>query len=324
MEGCRKRPGTAPLYPRLVGLTLVCPRSKVWPARARLPSARSKCQQPRKRRGNLTIREGSRFLEDRAKRRARLFTILGLVLALAAAGGTYLFASQAQTVAPQVEEKVPVVVAVRDLSNRQIIDASDVTVAQYPVSVAPPSAARDPKDVVGRILTSPVARNEPITTVRLTVQQGQAAFSVLPPGEVLTQTSPNYRALSITVPDQNAVGGNLVPGDIVDIVATVSIDPCAKFLPVPPTPCDPKRIVDFQSKTIYESVPILDRKGSVYVIRVGDLETVQRFYYLQASSVQLAMILRAAKDERVVATTGTSYEDIYKVFGLKVKERFQP
>ena len=86
MEGCRKRPGTAPLYPRLVGLTLVCPRSKVWPARARLPSARSKCQQPRKRRGNLTIREGSRFLEDRAKRRARLFTILGLVLALAAAG----------------------------------------------------------------------------------------------------------------------------------------------------------------------------------------------------------------------------------------------
>jgi Flp pilus assembly protein CpaB len=260
-------------------------------------------------------------LEDRAKRRARLFTILGLVLALAAGFGTYLFASQAQTVAPQVEDKVPVVVAVRDLSNRQVIEASDVTVAQYPVSVAPPTAARDPKDVVGRILTSPVARNEPITAVRWTVPQGQAAFTVLPPGEVLTATSPNYRALSITVPDQNAVGGNLVPGDIVDIIATIQLDPCQKFNPPPPTPCDPRYVVDFQAKTIYESVPILDRKGTVYTIRVSDLDTVQKFYYLQSASAQLAMVLRAAKDDRVVASTGTSFPRIYVDFGYKVIPR---
>jgi Flp pilus assembly protein CpaB len=258
-------------------------------------------------------------LEDRAKRRARLFTILGLVLALAAAGGTYLFASQAQSVGPalQPEEKVPVVVAVRDLSNRQIIEASDVTVAQYPVAVAPPTAARDPKDVVGRILTSPVARNEPITAVRYTVPQGQAAFTVLPPGEVLTPTSPNYRALSISVSDQNAVGGNLVPGDIVDIISTVSIDPCQKFNPPPPSPCDQRYVVDFQSKTIYENVPILDRKGQVYTIRVSDLSDVQKFYYLQSAGSQLAMVLRAAKDERVVATSGTSFPTVYKDFGYK-------
>jgi len=263
-------------------------------------------------------------LEDRAKRRARLFTILGLVLALAAAGGTYLFASQAQTVAPQVEEKVSVVVAVRDLQARQIIDASDVTVAQYPIGVAPPTAAKDPKDVVGRILTSPVSRNEPITAVRWTVPQGQAAFTVMPAGETLTPTSPNYRALSITVADQNAVGGNLQPGDIVDVIGTIKIDPCISFLPVPPQACDPKRYADFQAKTIYESVPILARTGAVYTIRVGDLETVQKLYYLQASGAQLAMVLRAAKDDRVVTTTGTSFERVYKDFGYKVTERFSP
>lgn len=262
-------------------------------------------------------------MEDRAKRRARLFTILGLVLALAAAGGTYLFASQAQTpgAGPAQEERVSVVVAVRDLQARQLIEASDVTVAQYPVGVAPPTAARDPKDVIGRILTSPVSRNEPITAVRWTVPQGQAAFTVLPPGETLTPTSPNYRALSITVPDPNAVGGNLMAGDIVDIISTINLDPCAKFNPPPPGVCDPRFVVDFQSKTIYESVPILARAGAVYTIRVSDLDTVQKFYYLQASGAQLAMVLRAAKDDRVVATTGTSFPKIYQDFGYQTSPR---
>lgn len=263
-------------------------------------------------------------MEDRAKRRARLFTILGLVLALAAAGGTYLFASQAQTVVPQVEDKVPVVVAVRDLSNRQVIEASDVTVAQYPVAVAPPTAARDPKDVVGRILTSPVARNEPITSIRWTVPQGQAAFTVMPPGETLTPTSPNYRALSITVADSNAVGGNLVPGDVVDLLATINLDPCAKFNPPPPTTCDPRFVTDFQTKTIYESVPILARAGATYVIRVSDLTDVQKLYYMQSSGATLAMVLRAAKDDRVVATTGTSFPLVYKDFGYKKVPRTEP
>jgi len=263
-------------------------------------------------------------LEDRAKRRARLFTILGLVLALAAAGGTYLFASQTQTVAPAVEDKVDVVVAVRDLSARQLIAASDVTVAKYPVSVAPPSAARDPKDVIGRILVAPVARNEPITAVRWTVPQGQAAFTVLPPGEELKADSPNYRVISITVADQNAVGGNLVPGDSVDLIATISLDPCAKFTPIPPQQCPQQRVVDFQAKIIYESVPILAKAGAVYTIRISELQSVQRLYYLQAAGAQLAMALRAPKDDRIVATQGTSFQEIYSTFGYKVNDRFNP
>ena len=261
-------------------------------------------------------------MEDRAKRRARLFTIVGLILALVAAGGTYLYGSSATpaAVVPQ-EDKVDVVVAVRDLQARQLITASDVTIAKYPAAVAPPTAARDPKEVIGRILVAPVSRNEPLTPIRYTTQQGQAAFTVLPPGEELKPDSPNYRALSITVADQNAVGGNIVPGDVIDLIATVNLDPCAKFLPVPPQPCDPNRVLDFQTKVVYESVPILAKAGAVYTIRVPDLETVQKLYYMQAAGTQLAMVLRAAKDERVVATQGSSFPNIYKDFGYKVVTR---
>lgn len=263
-------------------------------------------------------------MEDRAKRRARLFTIVGFILALAAAGGTYLYSSSAQTAAPPPEEKVDVVVATRDLATRQVIVASDVTVVKYPLAVAPSTAAKDPKEVVGRILVSPVARNEPITAIRYTVGQGQTPFSILPAGEELKPDSPNYRAMSISVADQNAVGGAVQPGDIVDLIATVKLDPFTLFKPAPPATQDPNRVADFQTKVIFESVPILAKTGAVYTIRVSDLESAQRLIYLQSAGATLSMVLRAAKDERIVATEGTSFPSIYSTFHFKIVTRTEP
>lgn len=263
-------------------------------------------------------------MEDRAKQRARIFTILGVILALAAGGGTYFYASQAQTAAPPVEEKTDVVVATRDLLPRQAVQASDVTIQKFPVSIAPPTAAKKADEVVGKVLVSPVSRGEPLTPIRWTVAQGQAAFTVLPPGTELKPDSPHYRALSITVPDANAVGGNIVPGDIVDIIATVSLDPNKFFTPTPPTPPDPNRVVDFQTKTIFEGVPILAKTATTYTIRVSDLVTAEKFYYLQSAGAQLAMVLRDAKDERVVPTQGTSFPNIYRDFSFKIVTRINP
>ncbi len=260
-------------------------------------------------------------MEDRSQQRARFITILGLVLAFIAAAGAYIVASSPQQTAVTQEEKVPVVVAVRDLQARQVIQGSDVTVQQFPASVAPATAARTTQEVIGKILVAPVTRNEALTPIRWTSVQGQAAFTVLPPGEELKPDSPHYRAISISVGDASAVGGNVVPGDIVDLFATVNLDPCGKFLPVPPAPCDQTFVTDFQAKVMYESVPILARTGSVYTIRVPDLETVQKLLYLQASGAQLTMVLRAAKDDRIVRTDGTSFPSIYKDFGLQVVRR---
>lgn len=263
-------------------------------------------------------------MEDRAKRRARLFTIVGFILALGAAGGTYFYASSAQVAAPPEEAKVDVVVATRDLQARQQIQASDVTIAKYPVAVAPASAASDPQDVIGRILTAPVGRNEPLTPNRWSVAQGQNAFTVFPPGQEPTPDSPHYRALSISVADANAVGGNLVPGDIVDLIATINLDPNKYFNPPPPAQADPTRVLDFQTKVIYESVSILARTGTVYTIRVPSLENAQQLYYLQASGAQIAIILRAALDERTPTTAGTSFPNIYQTFGYQIVRRINP
>jgi Flp pilus assembly protein CpaB len=263
-------------------------------------------------------------LEDRSRRRARLFTIVGVVLALVSGGVTYLYANQASQTLPQQEEKAPVVVAARDLAARQAVGASDVTVASYPKSLVPPAALTEPDEVIGKVLTVAVARGEPVLPAKFAQHQGQAAFTVLPAGVELRPDSPSYRAMSINVPDQNAVGGNIVPGDIVDLVATVNVDPMKFFTPAPPAPPDQNRVVDFSSKVILENVSVLAKTNTIYTIRLNDLAMAEKIVYLQTSGATVSMLLRAPKDERVVATGGSGFERVYRDFGFTHTRRFGP
>lgn len=243
-----------------------------------------------------------------------------MVLALVAGGGTYIVASSAQTAAPPPEPKSPIVVAVRDLAARQAIAASDIKIEQYPTTVIPPTAIAKPEDVIGKILTQPVARGEPILPNKFAQQQGVAAFSVLPPGEELKPDSANWRAMSLTVTDANAVGGNIQPGDSVDMIVTLNIDPL-KFFPLP---ADPNRVADFSSKIILENVAILARQGTIYTVRINDLAIAEKLTYLQSSGGQVVMLLRAPKDDRTPRTTGVTFESVYRDFAFPTAKRFAP
>lgn len=261
-------------------------------------------------------------MEDRTRRRARIFTIVGVILALAAGAGTYLFASSSQNAAPPPEEKGPVVVAARDLLARTTVSTADVTIAQYPKTLIPATAASDPKDVIGRVLIVPVAKGEPILPTKFAT--AQAAFSVVPPTQQLTETgalppgAPNYRVLVLTVPDIQAAGGVLQPGDVVDIVATVQIDPL-KFFTGPP---DPNRVPDLAVRTILENMTILARTANAYTFRVPEVTLAEKLIYLQASGVNLTLLLRAPKDERVINSSGTTFEGMFKEFRFPISKKF--
>ena len=263
-------------------------------------------------------------MEDRSRRRARIFMIVGVIFALLAGGGTFLIASGSQQAPPPVEEKGPVVVATRDLVLRQAITATDVAVAQYPKTLIPPAAATDVKDVTGKVLVVPVARGEPLSPQKFAA--AGIGFSVVPPTQQLTETgalppgAPNYRIVVLSVPDLNAAGGILQPGDTVDIVATVNIDPTKFFLPPP----DPNRVADLSVKTILENMQVLARVGSAYTFRVPELTLAEKLIYLQASGVTLSLVLRAPKDERIVNSAGTTYEGMFKEFKFPLSKKFTP
>ncbi len=258
-------------------------------------------------------------MEDRSRRRARLILILGIVLAFIAAGGTFIVASS-KTEAPPVIPTTDILVATRELPPRTQIATTDVKVVKMNSDVVPPGAIRDAKEVVGKVNTVPIGVGEPILPGKFAAAAGQP-WTVFPPnqpiqaGQSIPPGTPNYRVLSITVPDPQAVGGAIQAGDVVDIVYTFNFDP-NKFL----KGTNPDRITDFSAKIVLQNVPILARAAAVYTIRT-DAETAERIAYLTASGGTLQFLLRAAQDQRAVSTTGATFGNTYDQNRLKIPER---
>jgi Flp pilus assembly protein CpaB len=260
-------------------------------------------------------------VQDGSKRRARLILILGVVLAIAAGAGTFFYASSAQTVQPTVIPTTGVLVAAREIPAKTALTAADVRVQEYNLDAKPLSALALPVDAIGKITTVAISTGEPILPSKFSDPKNPV-FLVIPStaldanGNIKSDT-PNYRAMSVTVPDANAVGGAIAPGDIVDMVFTMQIDP-TKFFLNPRT----SLVADFSAKIILERVPILARNLSVYTIRT-DAITAERLAYLQASGGSLQMLLRSAKDERASGSVGTTFEDMFKQFGLALNDKQQ-
>lgn len=106
----------------------------------------------------------------------------------------------------QAQERTPVLVATRTLEPGDTIQEGDLRVAEVGLS---PGVASIPADrletLVGQVLTAPVENGQIMTPGAL------SSAPSLAPGEV---------AISIGVPPQHAVAGNLKAGDRVRLLAT--------------------------------------------------------------------------------------------------------
>ncbi|GAC1462212.1 MAG: hypothetical protein NVSMB8_13940 [Candidatus Limnocylindrales bacterium] len=263
-------------------------------------------------------------MEDRSSRRARLVMIVGILLAVLAGVGAFVVGSGSQSSAPPVVETTPVVVASRELARLTALSATDVKVEQYPVTLAPAGALKDPKEVIGKVLSVALGTGEPVLATKFGSATGAAPFTVFPvnaqppAGQAIPPGTPDYRAISITVADGSAAGGAIQPGDLVDILYTLSLDPTKYFQGT-----DPNRTPDFSAKIVLQNVPVLARTLTVYTIR-ADAQTAERIAYLTAAGGSLQLLLRSGQDQRTAATNGVTFGDAYKTFNLKVPTKITP
>ncbi len=258
-------------------------------------------------------------MQDGSKRRARLILIIGIFLALLAGVGTFVYAQGAQTQTAPVIPTTPVLVAAREIPAKTTLTAADLKVQQYNEDAKPVAALVKPEDAVGKITVAAISVGEPILPTKFSDPKNPA-FVVIPanfigPDGAPAANSPNFRAMSITVPDANAVGGAVQPGDVVDILFALNFDP-VKFIDKP----KPTQTADFSAKIILERVTILARLASIYTIRV-DATTAERVGYLQASGGQLSFLLRAPKDERASGTLGTTFGGVFNAFKIPIPEK---
>jgi Flp pilus assembly protein CpaB len=253
---------------------------------------------------------------DTNKRRGKLYIGVGIVIALVAAGSVYLVMRQATTGSAHVDKR-DVVVAVRDIPSRKPIEEGDVTVRSVVVDSTNESAYQRIDEVLNRVSGVSISAGQLITRNVLASAAAGQEFSILEPGATFDPSGPNWRAVSVSVPDDRAVAGLLQPGQRVDLVVTMPVNPELGPTPGPSaTPSEPV-IPGPSTKVTLQSLTILARNGAMYILR-ADLATAEQIAELQAAGGQFALALRAEEDGRTATTLGSTIDMLLEQFGFPV------
>jgi Flp pilus assembly protein CpaB len=246
-------------------------------------------------------------------RRSKLIIALGVILALIAGATSFYLLNQATQSAGQGPlQKVSVVVAAKDISARTPIVAGDVALREVALDpVTQVGVLTKPDEVIGRVLAVPVLAGQPIYKTMIASSTSGSGFSILGPTETVGPDSEAWRAVSITIPDDRAVGGLLTVGQTIDIVMTATVK-------VPEPYASDGFYADFSTKVTYQDVVILARVESQYVIRCS-LAVAEEILHMQATGqASFSAALRPDLDVRFADVTklGATTNRIIQKYGL--------
>lgn len=254
---------------------------------------------------------------DKNSKRSKLYIAVGLVIALIV-GGVVFVALQASGLTPGEETAMrDVVVAVREIPSRKPIEEGDVAMRSVPADATNETAYARIDEVLGRVSGVPIATGQLVTRNMLASNTTGQAFSILEPGQAFDPDGPDHRAVSVNVPDDRAVAGTLVPGQRVDLIVTMAINPeigqtaeeaevtQAEFIPGPST------------KVTLQMLTILSRNGSLYILRT-DLATAEKITELTAAGGQFTMVLRPDEDDRTATTEGSTIDRLIEEYDFPV------
>ena len=254
---------------------------------------------------------------DKNRRRSKVYIAVGVIIALVV-GATVFVALNASVLTSSGEVPMrSVVVAIQDIPARKAVEEADVAVRSVVADATNESAFSSLEDVLGRVVGVPVATGQLVTPNLLASSTEGQAFSILDFGSEFDPNGPDWRAVSLTVVDGNAVGGTLVPGQIVDLIVTMPLNPEvgqteeeaeAQTTTVVPGP---------STKVTLQSVTILARTGAVYIVR-ADLETAEKIAELTAVGGSFTMALRPPEDDRTADTEGSTVDSLVEEFGFPV------
>ena len=251
--------------------------------------------------------------------RGRFVIVMGLILAVIAGGAAFFLISQAQQQAARSGATATIVVAIRQIPARKPIEASDIAVREVPID---PTNAQgvfaDPTKVIGLVPGVTILEGQPVYANFLASQAQGGQSSILGPGETIAPDSEAWRAVSLTVPDDRAVGGLVRPGDTVDVFVTTTVS-------VPEALAEAGRYVtDKSTKITYQDLIVLAKAQTFYVMKVP-AALAEEISHLQASgAAAFSLALRPPTDDRRVDASrlGETTNLIIQRYGLPIPVPF--
>jgi pilus assembly protein CpaB len=138
--------------------------------------------------------------------RSRWFLVAALILALAGSMCLYIYLRQ-------LDRRVAVVVAAREISRHELLSNADVRLAYVHPSALLPGASRTVAEVAGRWAVREIMTGEQVTAARLDAGASSAtAFGL----------GLAFRALFVPCGYARAAGGAIWEGDRVDVIAVTT------------------------------------------------------------------------------------------------------
>ncbi len=253
-------------------------------------------------------------------RRSKVYIGAGIIIALLVAATVYLALQASGLNAAGEVEMRNVVVAVREIPARTAIADGDVAVRSIPADPTNETAFASLDEVLGRVVGVPLATGQLMSrNVLASTTEGQT-FSILEPGQEFDPGGPDLRAVSLTVADSNAVAGTLVPGQRVDLIVTLPVNPELGQTNTQSVADGAQYVAGPSTKVTLQDVTILARTGGVYIVRT-DLDTAEKIAELQAVGGVFTMVLRPEEDDRQAETEGSTVDQLMEEYGFPVPGR---
>jgi Flp pilus assembly protein CpaB len=142
-------------------------------------------------------------------------------------------------------------------------------------------------------------------------------YSILAPGEAFDPSGPDWRAVSVTVAPASAVGGTLAPGQRVDLIVTMPINPQAGQAEETDEAAPVALMAGPSTKVTLQAMAILHRDGDIYILR-ADLATAEKIAELTAAGGTFTMALRAEEDDRTADTEGSTIDMLVDEYDFPV------
>ena len=254
---------------------------------------------------------------DRHRRRSKVYIVAGLIIA-ALVGIVVFVALQGSELLSEPVEMRTVVVAARDIASRKPIEEGDLATRTVPADPTNEAAFTLIEDVLGRVSGVPISTGQLVTRNMLAAAASGQGFSILDAGEEFDPAGPDLRAVSVSVPDDRAVAGTLVPGQRVDLLVTLAINPeIGAAAEDQAAPAEGEFIAGPSTKVTLQMLTVLARNGSIYILRT-DLATAEKIAELSAAGGQFTLALRPDEDDRVAVTTGSTLDRLLSEFGFPI------
>jgi Flp pilus assembly protein CpaB len=254
---------------------------------------------------------------DKNSKRSKVYIAFGVIMALMVAGIVFVALQASGLTGGEDVVMRDVVVAARDIPSRKPIEEGDLVMRSVVADATNDSALTRIDEVLGRVSGVSILTGQMVTQNMLASSTLGQSYSILEPGQVFDPEGPDLRAVSISVADDKAVAGTLVPGQLVDLIVTMAINPeigqtaeeaeqtQAEFIPGPST------------KVTLQSLTILARNGGLYILRT-DLATAEKITELTAAGGQFTFVLRPDVDDRTAETEGSTIDRLIDEYGFPV------